>query len=140
MRQAAEFLKVLSDQSRLEILWLLFNNDELCVCDIMAVLGVTQSKASRHLATLRHAGLVVDRRDGAWSYYRLTRPTNPLDAAILDSVRSRMAALPESATLLSRLGAWIQRKTASAADFEQGCRCSDPAADGDCAGALDGGD
>jgi DNA-binding transcriptional ArsR family regulator len=44
------------------MLWLLFNHEELCVCDIMEALGITQSKASRHLSTLRHAGLVTDRR------------------------------------------------------------------------------
>ena len=58
MRDAARFFKFLADEARLKIIWLLFHQDELCVCDIMAVLDVTQSKASRHLRTLHNAGLV----------------------------------------------------------------------------------
>jgi len=51
MKDAAHFFKALADEARLKIIWLLFHHDELCVCDIMAALAVTQSKASRHLAT-----------------------------------------------------------------------------------------
>ena len=57
MKEPAQFFKVLADESRLKMLWLLFNRQELCVCDVMAVLEITQSKASRHLAALRNAGL-----------------------------------------------------------------------------------
>ena len=64
MKDAAQFFKVLADEARLKIIWLLFHHEELCVCDIMAALGITQSKASRHLATLKHAGLVTDRKEG----------------------------------------------------------------------------
>ena len=61
MKETARFFKVLADEARLQMLWLLFNRRELCVCDIMAVLEITQSKASRHLAALRNAGLATDR-------------------------------------------------------------------------------
>ena len=64
MREAARFFKALSDESRLKMLWLLFNRQELCVCDVMAVLEITQSKASRHLSALRHIGIATDRREG----------------------------------------------------------------------------
>ena len=64
MKEAARFFKILADESRLKMLWLLFNRRELCVCDIMAVLEITQSKASRHLATMRNVGIVTDRREG----------------------------------------------------------------------------
>ncbi len=50
---------------------LLMVYNELCVCDLTAVLGVTQPHMSRHLAQLRSCGLVVDRRDGLWIHYRL---------------------------------------------------------------------
>jgi ArsR family transcriptional regulator, arsenate/arsenite/antimonite-responsive transcriptional repressor len=46
--------------------------EELCVCDIMGALGITQSKASRHLRYLFNAGLVTDRREGLWMYYRIS--------------------------------------------------------------------
>ncbi|MDP2268002.1 MAG: metalloregulator ArsR/SmtB family transcription factor, partial [Deltaproteobacteria bacterium] len=76
MKKAASFLKVLDDEARLKMLWLLFNRQELCVCDFMAVLEVTQSKASRHLRTLFNAGLVTDRRAGLWIYYSLQPATD----------------------------------------------------------------
>ena len=53
VKETARFFKVLSDEARLQMLWLLFNNRELCVCDFMEVMEITQSKASRHLAALR---------------------------------------------------------------------------------------
>ena len=136
MREAAEFFKVLSDESRLQILWLLFNSPELCVCDIMAALGTTQSKASRHLATLRHAGLVTDRRDGAWSYYRLCRPAAEFDAALLDAALSRFGAMPSSSELLARLGTWQDRKSAALGMLDGGCCSSGDGgtSGGDCCG------
>ncbi len=64
MRAEARFFKSLADETRLKILWLLSGTEELCVCDIIDVLGITQSKASRHLRYLYHLGWVTDRRDG----------------------------------------------------------------------------
>lgn len=63
--------RALSDQTRLRILNLL-RGGELCVCHLVAVLGVPQPTASRHLSYLRKAGLVVARKQGLWSYYRLS--------------------------------------------------------------------
>ncbi len=66
MKEAASFFKVLADEARVKMLWLLLNHKELCVCDFMEVLEITQSKASRHLRKLYSAGLVSDRRAGLW--------------------------------------------------------------------------
>lgn len=110
MRDIADFFKILSDESRIQILWLLFNCPELCVCDIMGTLEITQSKASRHLATLRHGGMVVDRRDGAWAYYSLRTPSDPLKAAIMDALKGNIASRPESTTLLQKLAEWNELK------------------------------
>lgn len=71
MKQESRFFKSLADETRLQILWLLMVQEELCVCDIMGVLGITQSKASRHLRYLYNLGLVSDRREGLWMYYRI---------------------------------------------------------------------
>jgi ArsR family transcriptional regulator len=73
MKATAQLFKALSDETRLRILALL-SAGELCVCDLMAVLDLPQSTVSRHLAYLRHAGLVEDRRRGVWMYYRLSTP------------------------------------------------------------------
>lgn len=70
MQKTVELFKVLSDETRLRILNLLYKR-ELCVCDVMAVLGISQSKASRHLAALKRIGLLADRRKAQWMHYSL---------------------------------------------------------------------
>jgi Bacterial regulatory protein, arsR family len=50
MKKEAQLFKSLADETRLKIFWLLMGREELCVCDIMGVLGITQSKASRLLS------------------------------------------------------------------------------------------
>ena len=69
--------KILSDPTRVRILGLL-EREELVVQELMEVLGMAQSRVSRHLAILREAGLVVDRRSGTFVSYRLaTRDEGP---------------------------------------------------------------
>lgn len=63
----------LSDPLRVQTLELLRTN-ELCVCDLCEALGVTQSKLSFHLKTLKEAGLVRSRQQGRWIYYSLNLP------------------------------------------------------------------
>ncbi len=62
--------KAISDPTRVRMLKLL-EGGELCVCEIMEVLGLVQSTASKHLNILKMAGLVESRKGGTWSYYRL---------------------------------------------------------------------
>jgi ArsR family transcriptional regulator len=115
MKDAAEFFKALADESRLNMLWLLMNHRELCVCDVMAALGITQSKASRHLGTLRHAGLVIGRKDGLWSHYSLVSVADPLIRAHLKALKKELAARPEAKKLLAKLGVWFEQKGRSCA-------------------------
>jgi ArsR family transcriptional regulator len=75
--------RALSDQTRLRILNLL-RGGELCVCHLVAVLGVPQPTASRHLSYLRKAGLVVARKQGLWSYYRLSPARGKSRRMLLD--------------------------------------------------------
>ena len=63
--------KALADLTRLRIVILLTLRDELCVCDLIDVLDMEQPKISRHLAVLRNARIVADRRSGQWNFYRL---------------------------------------------------------------------
>ena len=70
---------------------------ELCVCDIVAVLGVPQPKASRHLAYLRRAGLVIARKEGLWSYYRLAAARGAFHKKILDCLECCFTDVPELA-------------------------------------------
>lgn len=110
MKHAAEFFKVLSDEARLKILWLLFNHDELCVCDVMAALDITQSKASRHLITMKHAGLVQDRKHGLWSHYSLCEVKDELARAHLDLLKRKLANRADAVSLLARLHDWLAGK------------------------------
>ena len=111
MKDAASFFKALSDESRLKMLWLLLNHRELCVCDIMAVLEITQSKASRHLAALRHIGIATDRREGLWAYYSLRPVENELAKDHLKLLRKTLASHPDAKPLLEKLDSWLKGKT-----------------------------
>jgi len=67
----AALFKTLSEPVRLRIVYLLLEAGELCVCNLVETLELSQSVVSRHLAYLRNNGLVVTRREGVWVYYRL---------------------------------------------------------------------
>ncbi len=60
----------LSDETRIELVQRL-GRGERCVCDLMTDTGAAQSRLSFHLRVLKDAGLVVDRKEGRWSFYRL---------------------------------------------------------------------
>ena len=66
----AEFFKIIGDPTRTKILFALDQN-EMCVCDIANVLGMTKSSISHQLAVLRKSGIVKYRRDGKEIYYTL---------------------------------------------------------------------
>ncbi len=63
--------KCLADETRLIMSLLLQAEGELCVCELTCALDASQPKISRHLAQLRHCGLLQDRRQGQWIFYRL---------------------------------------------------------------------
>lgn len=64
--------RAMADDTRLRALALMAGEGELCVCELTHVLEASQPKVSRHLAILRKVGLVSDRRDRTWIYYRLS--------------------------------------------------------------------
>ena len=70
MKDILAILKALSDETRLRILKVL-EHGELCVCDIVAAIDASQPKISFHLATLKAAGIVKDRREGKWMLYTI---------------------------------------------------------------------
>ncbi len=110
MKAEAKLFKSLADETRLKILWLLKGREELCVCDVMHVLGITHSKASRHLRYLYNLDLVADRREGLWMYYHLrvdpASPSNKL-LRVLDEMLDH---LPEAKALRQRLNQWLKDK------------------------------
>jgi ArsR family transcriptional regulator, arsenate/arsenite/antimonite-responsive transcriptional repressor len=96
MKTTARLFKSLSDETRLRILALL-REGELCVCDLMAILDLPQSTVSRHLAYLRNAGLVDDRRQGVWMFYRLTTEDMSFESTLLVLLGTRFDELPQVA-------------------------------------------
>lgn len=87
LSDTAQFFKGIGDETRIRILGLL-RHGELCVCDVMEVLGLPQSTASRHLAYLKNSGWVNGTRKGKWMYYTFTDHVagNPLHGEILASL------------------------------------------------------
>ncbi len=71
---AAGLFHALSDETRLAVLEML-GDGERCVCELQEALDAAQSRLSFHLKVLKDAGLVVDRKEGRWSYYTLVPGT-----------------------------------------------------------------
>jgi len=88
MEKLIEVLKALSDETRLRILNLLYER-ELCVCNIMDTLQISQAKASRHLIYLKNAGLVKDRKYAQWVYYSMSKGEEMkfIDSLVYDNLR-----------------------------------------------------
>jgi ArsR family transcriptional regulator, arsenate/arsenite/antimonite-responsive transcriptional repressor len=101
-RTLASVYKALADETRVQMLALLLEQPELCVCHLERTLDITQSKASRHLRYLLNAGLLQDRREGVWMHYRLAQDMAPdlralvesvggmLDPKVIDDLRARL--------------------------------------------------
>jgi ArsR family transcriptional regulator, arsenate/arsenite/antimonite-responsive transcriptional repressor len=123
MKDAARLFKILADETRLKMLWLLFNHRELCVCDVLEALAITQSKASRHLTAMRHAGLVSDRKAGLWTYYALRPVEDELVRQQLDVLRTMLARREEAAPLLASLHQWLRAKSRDA-ECASGSACA----------------
>ncbi len=77
----SELFKGLSEPIRLRIAILLLDQ-ELCVCDLMAVLKLPQSTISRHMSRMKASGLVTDRRNGKWVHYQFA------DTPLVEGMRS----------------------------------------------------
>ncbi len=68
--------KAFSEPVRLRILYLLLEREEVCVCDLVESLDLTQSVVSRHLAYLKNNDLITARREGTWVHYKI-KSTQP---------------------------------------------------------------
>jgi ArsR family transcriptional regulator len=112
MRDLANIFSALADPTRLEMLALLLRNRELCVCDFVETLSITQSKASRHLRYMWNAGLLEDRRAGLWVYYRIS-PSMDAQRRVLTKALERMLRERDLTELEGKLEAWVVRKRGS---------------------------
>ena len=87
--------RAFSDPTRLRLLHLLQIHAELCVCDLVCVLQLPQPLVSRHLAYLKRAGLVQDRRVGQWKHYSLTVAECSFHSNLLSCVSKCFSEVPE---------------------------------------------
>jgi DNA-binding transcriptional ArsR family regulator len=71
LRKTKVFFSSLGDETRLRILKVI-GNEELCSCEVMAALGLTQPTTSHHLGILERAGILTSRRRGKWVFYRIS--------------------------------------------------------------------
>ncbi|MBR9882972.1 MAG: metalloregulator ArsR/SmtB family transcription factor [Oceanospirillales bacterium] len=110
----AQLFKNLSDELRLSSLLLIEGRGELCVCELMQAFDESQPKVSRHLAQLRRAGLLQDRRQGQWVFYRLhpqipqwivelLRQTREHNPTLLRQPESRLALMQDRPSDSERL-------------------------------------
>ena len=83
-------MESLSDPIRINILELMMGG-EICVCDIVKVTGLSQSKISYHIKILKDSGLISDRQEGRWVYYKL-------DLEVLSDIKNWMGSLIQSST------------------------------------------
>lgn len=111
MKTATQIFKALSDETRLRILGLLLEG-ELCVCELVAVLGLPQSTVSRHLANLRNARLVIDSRHGIWMHYRLPDGDGSLQEHLLALLRTDLTAFSQVRDDQKKLRKYVQGKRA----------------------------
>ena len=93
MREFLNLTKALSDESRVRILMLL-REGELCVCQIIEMVGSAPSTVSKHMAILVQAGLVGFRKNGKWHYYRL--PGEEAPVRVQDALKWLRSALAKS--------------------------------------------
>ena len=89
-KQFIGVMESLSDPIRINILELMMSG-EICVCDIVKVTGLSQSKISYHIKILKESGLISDRNEGRWVYYKL-------DLEVLSDIKNWMGNLIQSSS------------------------------------------
>ena len=83
--EMAQLLKAVSDANRLRLLACL-KNGEVCVCDFVDVLQVSQPAVSQQLRRLKEAGIILERKKGTWKHYRLNEVQTTYIQAVLDEL------------------------------------------------------
>jgi len=110
-----DILKALSDATRLRILALL-RHGEFTVTELVELLGMGQSRISRHLKILMDAGVLAVKRQGTWGYYRL-RQDNALLQALLPVLDAHAGQIEGRKQDLEALASWLERRRRSSRDF-----------------------
>jgi DNA-binding transcriptional ArsR family regulator len=116
MRDLMAVLKALADENRVRALMAL-RHGELCVCQIVELLGLAPSTVSKHMAILRQARLVDSRKQERWMFYRLASPPGSVEASDMTAAVARLfARTPQAKEDAKRL------KTVLKMDRDELCR------------------
>lgn len=116
MEEHILLMKTLADPTRLTIFKLVLQ-EELCICELQSLLGISQPAVSQHMAKLKAAGLVRERRAGMWTYYQgdLQRATEGLQAVtaflgagLASDLASRLAKLDRAGLCENKKGAGLR--------------------------------
>lgn len=117
MRNIVSITKALSDENRVRALMMLCQG-ELCVCQLIQMLGLAPSTVSKHMAILYQAGLVNARKEGRWNYYRTADEDAP--EFILEAIRWLRNCLSNDKQIVADAR---QRKVVCKTDKEKLCAC-----------------
>jgi ArsR family transcriptional regulator, arsenate/arsenite/antimonite-responsive transcriptional repressor len=101
--ELAGLFKALSEPVRVRLIALLLQREELCVCDLIDAMALSQSVISRHLAYLRNHELVIASRRGVWMYYQINPHTRQTLAPLWSLISANAALSQELAEDLQRL-------------------------------------
>lgn len=112
-----EFYKCLADETRLKCLLLIQHQSELCVCELMAALEESQPKISRHLALLRKAGLLSDRKQAQWVFYQISPSLTDWCKQVLQlSLKQNSTFINSNLKKLSAMGDRPERQSSCCPD------------------------
>ncbi len=90
--------KALADENRARAIMAL-SNGELCLCQLIEVLGISPSTVSKHMSILQQGGLVERRKDGRWHYYRLAgRDASPV---VREAIRWALKSLKNEKVIVT---------------------------------------
>jgi len=108
VKDVVRIFKALADPNRLRIM-ILLGCRELCVCEIMFILGMEQSRVSHHMRVLREAGIAEDVREGRWIIYRIPEASRGLvEGLFAGALRERVEGSGETAADALKLEACVR--------------------------------
>lgn len=94
MKEYIDTYKAIADETRLRILYLLINKkSEICACEFTDALEIPQYNISKHLRILKSAGLIEERKEGRWIYFRLSREKGAFRQTVFKSIHQIPASL-----------------------------------------------
>jgi ArsR family transcriptional regulator, arsenate/arsenite/antimonite-responsive transcriptional repressor len=123
MRELMAVIKALADENRVRIL-MAVQGRELCVCQIVELLGLAQSTVSKHMAILHQARLVESRKESRWMFYRGADADSPAEAREMAAVVSKLLAdAPKAVEDAKRLKQIMKIDRDELCRRQSQCRC-----------------